>query len=117
MIPNSVKEELLGHIADLIKDSVLTDENRDDWHFHAFNEDYYLTGYRQCSEWLKRHNIGEFEAAGICRQYEIENFGQNRVFDNAEIVVNMLAYIWGEELLNEIGAEDVSELLESVENF
>lgn len=117
MIPNSVKQELCAHIADLINDGVLTDENKEDWHFHAFNEDYYLIGYYQCSEWLKRHNIGEFEAAGICQEYEIENFGQSRVYDNSESAVNMLVYIWGEELLNEIDAEDVCELLECVENF
>ena len=95
----SVKEELIDYIKDLINDQVLTEENRDDWHFHAFNEDYYIIGYYQCSQWLKKHGIGEFEAAGICQEYEIDNFGESKVYDNSEITVNMLVYIYGEEIL------------------
>jgi len=95
----SVKEELIDYIKDLINDQVLTEENRDEWHFHAFNEDYYIIGYYQCSQWLKKHGIGEFEAAGICQEYEIDNFGESKVYDNSEITVNMLVYIYGEEIL------------------
>lgn len=108
----SIKEELAYHLIDMIDDEILTDENRDDWHFHAFNEDYYLIGYYECSQWLKRHGIGEFEAVGICTQYEIDNFGQpGKVYDNSESVVNMLAYIYGEELLSDFyDVENVEEL-------
>ena len=111
----TVKEELASHIIDRINDGVLTNDNKEDWHFHAFNEDYYCIGYYQCSEWLERHNIGEFEAAGICTQYEIDNFGEcSKVYDNSEKAVNMLAYIYGEELLSEIDAETIEELKEEL---
>ena len=107
---NSIKTELAQYIIDKINDGILTNENRDDWHYYAFNEDYYIIGYYQASEWLKKHCIGEFEAAGICQQYENDNFGESKVYDNSEMTVNMLAYIWGEEILNECGSTKVKKL-------
>ena len=38
----SIKEELTSYVLELINDKVLTDDNRDDWHFHAFNKEYYI---------------------------------------------------------------------------
>ena len=115
---NSIKVELAAHVLDLINDGVLTNQNKEDWHFHAFNEDYYLIGYYNCSEWLKNHGLGEFEAAGICQQYEIDNFGEcHKVYDNSENVVNMLVYIYGEELLWDIDAYDIDELKEELEDI
>ena len=112
----SVKKELAQHVIDLINDGVLTNENRDDWHFHAFNEDYYIIGYWDASEWLKNHNIDAFEAIGICQEYEIDNFGESqKVYDNAETTVNMLVYVYGEELLGMADAETVEELKEEME--
>lgn len=111
----SIKVELADHLIDCINDGVLTNDNRDEWHFHAFNEDYYLIGYYNCSEWLKKHEIGEFEAAGICQEYELDHFGEcNTIYDNSEKVVNMLAYIYGEELLNELDADSIEELEEKL---
>ena len=107
----SIKTELTAHLLDLINDGVLTDDNREDWHFHAFNEDYYIIGYYQAYEWLKKHSIDSFEAVGICQQYEIDNFGEaSSVYDNSEKVVNMLADIYGEELLYSFDADNVEEL-------
>ena len=98
----SIKEELNAYVSDLINEAVLTDNNRDDWHYSAFNEDYYIIGYYQASEWLKKHSIDSFEAVSICQQYELDNFGEaSSVYDNSEKVVNMLAYIYGEEIINE----------------
>ena len=113
----TVKQELAAHIIDLINDGVLTNDNREDWHFHAFNEDYYIIGYYQAEQWLKKHDIGEFEAAGICQRYEIDNFGESRVYDNAETTVNMLVYICGEELLGKSDAETVEELKEEMQEI
>lgn len=59
----TIKIELQAHILDQINDGILTDQNKEDWHFYAFNEDYFIIGYYKASQWLKRHNIGEFEAA------------------------------------------------------
>ena len=72
-------------------------------HNRLFNEDYYIIGYYQASQWLKTHNIGEFEAMAIVQQYEIDHFGEStKVYDNSESVVNMLAYIWGAEILSDM---------------
>lgn len=111
----SIKKELAAHIIYKVNDGVLTDENREDWHFHCFNEDYYIIGYWNCSEWLKEHGIGEFEAAAICQEYEAENFGETKIYDNSEKAVNMLAYIYGEELIYNSKAETAKDLKEEME--
>lgn len=111
----TVKEELASHLIDLINDGVLTNENKDDWHFHAFNEDYYIIGYWEAEQWLKKHNIGTFEAIGICQDWEELNFGEKqKTYDNAEETVNMLVYVLGDELLNNLDAETVEELKEEL---
>ena len=101
---NSVKEELSEYITERIAEIHKYEGNEmDDLHFHLFNEDYYIIGYYQASEWLKTHNIGEFEAMAIVQQYEVDNFGEStKVYDNSESVVNMLAYIWGAEILSDM---------------
>ena len=96
----SIKKEFANHVIDRINDGVLTNENKDDWHFYAFNEDYYIIGYYEARQWLKRHGVDSFEAIGICQQYEKDMFGeQTKKYDNAETTVNMLAYVFGEELI------------------
>jgi len=100
---NSIKQELEQHVTDLINDGVLTEENQDDWHFHAFNEDHYLIGYYNCEQWLAKHNVSAFEAIETIREYEQDNFGEvNTKFDNAESVVNMYVYILGEEIVHNL---------------
>ena len=113
---NTIKEELTNHIIDMINDDILNDYNKDDWHFLCFNQNYYLIGYYQCSEWLKRHNLDVFEAIEICQQYEIDNFGEAAIYDNSEKTVNMLAYIYGEELIYNFAADNIEELKEELEN-
>ena len=106
----SVKTELAEHIINAINDKVIDNDNRDEWHFHCFNEDYYIIGYYQASQWLKSHDIRELEAANICQQYEIDNFGECKIYDNSESVVNMLAYIYGEKLFYSFDCNTVEEL-------
>ena len=111
---SEIRAELESVILNKINDGVLTDENKGDWHFHAFNEDHFMIGYYETSGWLKAHNLGELEAANICIDYEKENFGEAGEYSDTEKVVNMLAYIWGEEVLSDIGADDIEELTEAV---
>ncbi len=114
----TIKEELTSYVLELINDKVLTDDNRDDWHYLAFNEDYYIIGYYQASEWLKKHSIDSFEAVGICQEYELEQFGEmGKPYDNSEKTVNMLAYIYGEELLSEIDANSIEELKDELQEL
>ena len=93
--------EIANHIIDKINDGILTKENKDDWHFYCFNEDYYIIGYYEAKQFLKRHNIDTFEAIEIVKDYEIDNFGEFTTDINSESIVNMLVYILGEELLCE----------------
>lgn len=100
---NSVKKELSEYIQERISEIRHYDSREmEDLHFHLFNEDYYIIGYYQAAEWLKDHNISEWEAIQTCQDYEKDNFGEVTIYDNAEKTVNMLVYIWGEEILSDM---------------
>ena len=105
----SIKKELSYHLLNLIFDKVLTNKNKEDWHFHAFNEDHYLIGYYNCEQWLKKHNISVFEGIAICNEYE-ENFGECEIYDNEEQLVNMLVYIFGEELIDSFQGQHLEDV-------
>ena len=110
----SVKEELLNSILDKINDGVLTNDNKDEWHYLCFNEDYYIIGYYECNQWLKAHDIDCFEAIEEVINYENDNFGETTTSINSESIVNMLAYIWGEELICSFYADTIEELKEEI---
>lgn len=110
----SIKKELAQHILDAINDGIIDNNNRDDWHFHLFNEDYYIIGYYQASEWLKKHNLDTFEAIDIVKDYEIDHFGEFTTEINSEAIVNMVAYIFGEELLTDLDSENIEDLIEEL---
>jgi hypothetical protein len=106
---NSVKEELEQHLVESVICGVLTPENREDWLYLAFNQSYYIVGYYECSQWLKKHNIDTFEAIDICNQYELDVFGSiTSNYNDSEKVVNMLTYIYGEEVLSNYESELLS---------
>lgn len=91
--------ELTEHFADFIseQDSEWIRDNWDDLHHHAFNTDYYIIGRYQAKQWLgdEASNIVEF-----IKEYQQDNFGE--VFTNfsePEQVVNMYAYILGEQIV------------------
>ena len=113
----SIKKELAQHIIDRINDRVIDDTNRDDWHFHCFNEDYYIIGYYEAKQWLKSHDLDAFEAIDKVTEYEEDNFGETNTKINSEAIVNMLAYIYGEELLNSLDSENIEELTEELESM
>jgi len=96
MKTNTIKTELKNHIEENIKNYDCNDEYL---HFHLFNEDYYIIGYYKAEQWLKEHNISIFEGIQFVQEYERENFGTVRTYDNAESLVNMIVYIVGEELI------------------
>lgn len=113
----SIKIELLNHILDKINDGILTNDNREDWHFHCFNEDFYITYHSECIKWLKKHDIDVFEAIDIVKEYENENFGEFKRDVNPESIVNMLVYIYGEELIYSFDVETVEELEEEIKKL
>ena len=95
-IKTSIKEELTSYINDN------KNEYTDELHFHLFNQDYYIIGHYQAQQWLDKHGISAFEALETIREYEEFNFGECKHYTNAEETVNMLVYIYGEELLAEM---------------
>jgi len=96
---NELKAELKAHIIDTIDN---LGDDFSDLHYYAFNEDYYIIGYYQASEWLKRHDIDAFEAIDEVITYEKDNFGETNTAINSEAIVNMYAYIKGEDLINSL---------------
>ena len=99
---NSVREELLDYAIEQIAELDL-DLNDDELHFKLFNEDYYIIGYYNASEWLKKHNIGEFEAVQLLNDLMMSYFGEIQEYDvNAETIVNQLVYFLGYEIMGEL---------------
>jgi len=106
---NSVREELSEYITERVGEMKSYKElPRDigDLHNDLFNQDYYIIGYYNADKWLQNHNISCWEAMSICTDWENENFGEcSGKYDNSETTVNMLAYIWGMEILYDLEEE------------
>ena len=106
----SIKDELTEHLNEVIRKNVQINSDgsvtyyRGDMHHKAFNEDYYIVGYYQAEEWLRKHGLSIFEAIGICNDFERENFGERytSTFENAEKLVNHLVYWYGLEICHEL---------------
>lgn len=98
MNTHTIRQELIEYI-----DNHLLPEDKEkdlsELHHELFNTDYYIVGYYQAEQWLKEHNVSVFQAIRFCQDYENDNFGECRQYENAEQVVNMLTYIIGEELI------------------
>jgi len=95
----SVRKELQKHIKDT-KLNLTVEEIKEELHYHCFNKDHYLIGYYQCSQWLKRHGMGEFSALEELQELQLDYFGEIHPLENinSEVVVNQLAYFYGLEL-------------------
>ncbi len=106
----TIKTELRNYILDCINDGILTNENKDDWHHYAFNEDYYITYHSEGFRWLKKHDIDGFTAINEVRDYETDNFGEFTTEVSRQAIVNMLVYIYGEDVLYSYDVETVEEL-------
>ena len=95
----SIEKELISHIYENLKHYVGIDVN--DIHHHLFGEDYYIIGYHNAEQWLLEHGLSAFSAIAIVKEYEVENCGELYTdISDSEKVVNMIAYIYGEELLH-----------------
>ena len=93
-------EEIKEHFDDFIKDQDKDwiEEHKEDLHNEVFNTDYYIIGRHQAKKWLGDE---VFNIINIIKQYEMDNFGEvNTDFSEPEKVVNMYAYIIGEDVVN-----------------
>ena len=96
------RTEIKDYFFDYITDNweLIRDDKsfREDLHHHAFNTDYYIIGTYQAKQWLGDR---AFDVIEIIKNYEQENFGEiSTDLSNPENVVNMYAYIVGEEITN-----------------
>ena len=96
---NYKKEEIREYFDNFIsdQDADWIEDNKDDLHYHAFNTDYYIIGTYQAKEWLGNK---VFDVIEHIREYEDWHFGEVTTdFSDPERVVNMYAYIIGEEIV------------------
>ena len=68
-------------------------------HSKLFNEDYFIIGYYQANCFIKDNFDNAFDIISIVKDYEVDNFGEFNTDINSESIVNMFAYIVGEELI------------------
>ena len=76
-----------------------SDTWQDDLHHNCFNTDYFIIGSHKAKQWLGDE---AFNIIGFIKEYEIGIFGDVYTdLSNPEAVVNMYAYIIGEEIVND----------------
>ena len=95
------RQEIKEYILENYKDFECSDIQ--ELHWNLFNTDYYIIGIYEAKKWCGDE---VFNIIGTIKEYEEENFGEvSTDFSNPEQVVNMYAYIIGEELLHEMEEE------------
>ena len=97
---DQLRQDVKNYIIQQLSDDVGLDQHICDLHHYLLNEDYFIIGYYQAEQWLKKGNGSVFEAIETIREYEQSNFGQVTTdLSSSENVANMLAYILGEQIL------------------
>lgn len=118
---NSIKQELKQHLINHVKDAYHVDEtNFEELHHTAFNQDYYIIGYYEASQWLKHHDVDAFEAMAYVMEKEQEHFGESSLHltdINSERIVNLLVYFAGDDVMPAVELDNITraELLASIE--
>ena len=102
-------DEIKDHFYDWLEeqDPEWINENIDDIHHHCFNSDYYIIGTYEAKQWLcdeAKQWLGDkvFHVIETIKEYEKFNFGEVTTdFSEPEKIVNMYAYIIGEQVIYE----------------
>ena len=93
-----VKQQLIN----ALEDGLLIGKPVSEIHNEVYNMDYFVIGYYQAEQYLIQHE-GVFNAIGEIKEYEENNFGEVVTdLSCSEKVCNMLAYIEGEKLINNL---------------
>lgn len=100
---NNQKQEVREYIIDRLNEGVGIDQHANDLHHYLLNEDtllvYFIVGTDKAKQFLSDVT---FEAIERVKTYEQDNFGEcSTDLSDPERVANMLAYVLGEEILNE----------------
>jgi hypothetical protein len=94
-----IRTAILDDIKDKLDDAnnYVVNKEASELHHHLCNEDYFIIGTYKAKQFL---GDSAFEAIEYIKEYELDNFGTvSTKLDDPERVVNMLAYIIGEEIL------------------
>ena len=94
-------DEIKEHFEDWVEDQEVEwiGENVDDLHHHAFNTDYYIIGTQKAIDWM---GSKVFQIIETIKDYEEFHFGEvGTDLSCPEKLVNMYAYIVGEEIVND----------------
>ena len=108
---DSIKQELLQHLIETVLNSDDDRTDFDDLHYEAFNEDYYIIGYYQASEWLKKHDIDPFQAIAYVIEEENNHFGEYNLKPediNSERIVNLLVYFSGYDVMPDCNLSNIT---------
>lgn len=90
--------EAIENIIEMLQDY---DGQISELHHEVFNSDYYIIGYNSAENALLEYGV--FKAINEVVSFEIENFGETITdITDPEKVANMLWYIVGYELLNDL---------------
>ena len=96
---NKQYESVKEHITDRLGDGIGESEHASDLHHYLLNEDYFIIGRYEASQFLDGETFNAIEKV---KTYEQDNFGEvSTDLSEPEKVVNMFAYIVGEEILRE----------------
>jgi hypothetical protein len=104
----SIKNELKSYVRDSIKEKLnYGDVTHDisEMHQEMFNMDYYIIGYYQAERWLEDHGLTVFEAIREVNENEKLHFGETKIYDDAESLVNMLVYFYSMEIMYDMENE------------
>ena len=96
---NEIKEHFEDFINDIDKDTLKELIEDDELHHEAFGTDYYIIGTYKAKQWLSDK---VFDIIEFIKEWEQDNFGELYTdLTNPEKVVNMYAYIIGQQIVND----------------
>jgi hypothetical protein len=95
----AMKKEAIEAIMEALESGY--DDYYCDLHNKLFNEDWYIIGTAKAKEALKEYDV--FEAIELVQNYEEDNFGEtNTDFSNPELLISMVWYVIGDEVIGEM---------------
>ena len=118
--------EIAEDTVDKLKDGYGEDSYGCDLHTELWNTDYHIIGNYQAEKFIKNH-MSVFKAISIVQEYEKDHFGETITdISSPEKVANMLAYIYGYEVLGsskhmdkkwdrKLDEEDLEIIIEEIE--
>ena len=124
-LSNEAKEIFVSVITDELEHNCLPEDTihnnygcLSELHHKCFNEYFFIVGYYEASEFIKKHFKDAFNAIDIVKEYEEDNFGQFNTDIDSESICNMLAYIIGEEIIYSLDEDKpISEIIEELNNL